>query len=274
MSRPVLPDPEKLHSTRNCELAAILYTMGFEPVDNPEAVTGDEVPGGRAGFCRFLPLCEGGRYVLSAALAHGTDPHQAAKPGTLTAPVYEPQAYMAAAFHNYRMLIEHLKEGQRLTLVPCGYLYLLQRCGRKPADTATEQELREFMRHGSTNTRFAAAMATLGFPLYTDPAEGRVALAHGKAGRVWYIGDTSLDGRWKRDERWARWNDTAWCALPENTDPIAAISDAFHNLDGFRKAMQGEGEFIRVQHGDRSIMVRRAASDATWQKAEGFLLGK
>lgn len=38
--------------------------------------------------------------------------------------------------------------------------------------------------------------------------------------------------------------------------------------------MQGEGELIRVQHGDRSIMVRRAASDATWQQAEGFLLGK
>lgn len=43
---------------------------------------------------------------------------------------------MAAAFHNYRMLIEHLQQGTGLELSPGGYLYLLQRrVGIAPGDT-------------------------------------------------------------------------------------------------------------------------------------------
>lgn len=274
MSKPVLPTPDKLHSTRNCELAAILFTMGFEPVDKPESVTGDEVPGGKLGYWRFLPLCAGNRYMLSAALAHGTDPHQAGKAATPLCPVYREQAYMAAAFHNYRLLVESLRYGTTLSLQPCGYLYIFQRAGRKPADTVSAQELADFEAHGSRQTRLAAALATLGFPLHGAADAGGVALAHGKSGRVWFIGEASLDGRWQRDERMARWVDDAWCARPGNNDPIAAMADAFWNLDHIRAALKARTEYIRVKNGDRFAMVRRSAGDATWQKAEHFLLGE
>ena len=277
MSNPILPQPDKLHSTRNGELAAILYTMGFEPVERMmDPVSGDGVPGGRLGYWRFLPICEGGRYSLAAALAHGTDPHQAAALSTPACPIYREQAYMAAAFHNYRMLIEHLQQGTGLELRPCGYLYLLQRRGGiAPGDTRSGAELAQWQRYGSRNTRLAAALATLGFTLgdiSTQP--GAWHLAHGAMPRVWAVSERSLDGRHQRSVCIAHWEDDAWCARPGNTDPIAAMADAFFNLAQIRAALKQAIEFKRIQHGGRSVMVRRNASDATWQRAESFLLGR
>lgn len=274
MSSPVLPKPEQLHSTKNCELAAMLVTMGFEPVDDAMAtVTGDGVPGGRLGYWRFLPTCTGGRFLLSAALANGCDPHQAAKHGTPLCPVYTEQAYIAAGFHNYRMLVEQLKYGTALELRPCGVLYLLQRCGTgTPPDTATAAALAEHEAHGSRNTQLAAAMATLGFTLRSaSTATPVTALSHGVIPRTWYISETSLDGRWQRDERLARWANDAWCSRPQNNDPIACMADAFFNLNQLRARLQSAAGYARVQHGKKSVLLRTDAGDAAWQKAENFL---
>ena len=55
--------------------------------------------------------------------------------------------------------------------------------------------------------------------------------------------------------------------------PIAAMADAFFNLAQIRAALKQAIEYKRIQHGARSVMVRRNASDATWERAERFLLG-
>lgn len=279
MAAPVLPAPDKLYSTRNCELAAILYTMGFEPADSPETAAGDGVPCGRLGYWRFLPLCPGNRYALAFALARGADPYQAAAPADPLHPVYQEQAYMAAAFHNSRMLAQGLRRGFALELRPCGFLYLLQPSSPRGlenglADTSDAAALAEFEACASRNMQLAAAMAALGFALHSANAPGLLAIGHGKCLRSWSIAPHSIDGRWTRDERLARWADDAWCARPGNTDPIAAMADAFFNLAAIRAALRAKSPFLRVDNGNRSVLLRASASDAAWQRAERFLTKK
>ena len=257
-------------------MAAILYTLGFEPVDKMmDQVSGDGVPGGKLGYWRFLPICEGGRYSLQVALAHGTDPHQAGKAATQLRPVYREQAYMSAAYHNYRLLIEHLQHGTRLTLRPCGYLYLLQRLGYAAGDdTRSGAELTRWQSYGSRNTRLAAALATLGFALSDTAGAQTMSLAHGAMPRIWYISARSLDGKHERYDCIRKWEDDAWCSQPGNNDPVAVMADAFFNLQQIRSSLKQADEYKRIRHGDRSVIVRRNASDATWDRAERFLLGR
>lgn len=141
-------------------------------------------------------------------------------------------------------------------------------------DTHSDAELERFLDYGSRNTRLATALTTLGFTLgdiSTQP--GAWHLAHGIMPRVWAVSERSLDGRHERSVCIAHWEDDAWCARPGNTDPIAAMADAFFNFAQIRAALKQAIEYKRIQHGARSVMVRRNASDATWERAERFLLG-
>lgn len=273
MAAPVLPAPDKLYSTRNCELAAILYTMGFEPADSPETAAGDGVPGGRLGYWRFLPLCASRRYALAFALARGADPYQACSPADPLHPVYREQAYMAAAFHNYGMLAASLRHGRPLELRPCGFLFLLLPAEARGVfeDTADAAGLAEYEAQGSRNMQLAAAMAALGFEPCCAAAPGMLGIGHGKCLRTWHFAARSADGRWERDERLARWDDDAWCARLDNTDPMAAMADAFYNLAAIRAALRAKAPYLRVDNGRRSVLLRATASEAAWQRAERFL---
>lgn len=53
---------------------------------------------------------------------------------------------------------------------------------------------------------------------------------------------------------------------------IAAMSDCMFNLRFIRDGLRGADEFIREQNGTRSAWVRKDAHEATWNKAERFLL--
>jgi hypothetical protein len=69
----------------------------------------------------------------------------------------------------------------------------------------------------------------------------------------------------------ARWADDAWCAQEGNTDPIAAMADAFWNLRHLRRSLRDARVYVQAQNGDRTVLVRRDASAETWAKAEAFL---
>ena len=273
----VLPKPEKLNGTRSCELAALLVTMGFTPADRQMSIaTGQGIPGGSLGYWRFLPEHPAKRYSLRAVIAHGLDAYQATKPNCGALPIYPEQAYIAAAFHNYRLLVESVTHGSRLRLVPCGGLFVFERvdpssrlaalaCSAEAG--ASEEELRIFRAHGTRNTELAAALATLGF----EPGSTGTRVAHELRGHVWLFPERSADGRYSLQERMARWADDAWCAQEGNTDPIAAMADAFWNLRHLRRSLRDARVYVQAQNGERTVLVRRDASAATWAKAEEFL---
>lgn len=263
----VLPKPDRLNRTKNCELAALLVTLDFTPVDRQMTLaTGQGVPGGSLGYWRFLPEHPAGRYSLRAVLKHGLNERQALQPGA-----YREQAYIAAAFHNYRLLIEQLMHGTRLRLERCGYVYIFQRVeAMAMPEECSAAELRSFLGTGTRNTELAAALATLGF----NPAgaEGAgVRIAHECRGHVWMLPDRSADGRWSLQERMHRWADDAWCGQPENVDPIACMADAFYNLRQLRLGLKHAQVYVRVQNGSRSVLVRRDASKRVLDAAERFL---
>lgn len=277
----VLPRPEKLNGTRSCELAALLVTMGFTPADNQMSVaTGTGVPGGTLGYWRFLPAHPAQRYVLRAVLSRGLDPYQASKLPARQLPVYPEQAYIAAAFHNFRMLVESVVHGTRLRLVACAWQAcpeLQARYGpvhvfeRVEAQAAPEMPgadaLRAWRAAGTRNTELAAALATLGF----EPGNVGTRVAHEARGHVWLFPAISMGGHWQLAERMARWADDAWCAQDGNTDPIAAMADGFWNLRHLRRSLKDARVYVQAQNGQRTVLVRRDASAKTWQRAEDFL---
>lgn len=268
----VLPKPEKLNGTRSCELAALLVTMGFTPADRQMSIaTGQGIPGGSLGYWRFLPDHPAKRYSLRTVISYGLDPYQAGKVRVNGTPLYPEQAYIAAAFHNYRLLIESVTHGTRLRLRPCGGLYVFEREeARGVAEMPGGDELRVLRVNGTRNTELAAALATLGF----NPGDTGTRIAHEVRGHVWLFPERSEDGRYSLQERMARWADDAWCAQEGNTDPIAAMADAFWNLRHLRRGLRDARVYVQAQNGQRSVLVRRDASAETWAKAEAFLTRK
>ncbi|MBR5887303.1 MAG: hypothetical protein IKZ07_03745 [Akkermansia sp.] len=276
----VLPKPEKLNGTRSCELAALLVTMGFTPADRQMSIaTGQGVPGGSLGYWRFLPEHPAKRYSLRAVIAHGLDAYQAAKPNCGALPIYPEQAYIAAAFHNYRLMVESVTHGTRLRLTATAWqarpdfapVYVFERVeARGVAELPGAEELRQFRANGTRNTELAAALATLGF----TPGDTGKRIAHEVRGHVWLFPERSADGRYSLQERMARWADDAWCAQEGNTDPIAAMADAFWNLRHLRRSLRDARVYVQAQNGDRTVLVRRDASAETWAKAEAFLTRK
>ena len=273
----VLPKPEKLNGTRSCELAAVLVTMGFTPADRQMSIaTGQGIPGGSLGYWRFLPDHPAKRYSLRTVIAYGLDPYQASKSTNYEVrstkyEVYPEQAYIAAAFHNYRLLVESVTHGTRLCLRPCGGLYVFEREeARGVAEMPGSDELRVLRVNGTRNTELAAALATLGF----NPGDTGTRIAHEVRGHVWLFPERSTDGRYSLQERMARWADDAWCAQEGNTDPIAAMADAFWNLRHLRRGLRDARVYVQAQNGQRSVLVRRDASAETWAKAEAFLTRK
>lgn len=276
----VLPKPEKLNGTRSCELAALLVTMGFTPADRQMSIaTGQGIPGGSLGYWRFLPDHPAKRYSLRAVIGCGLDPYQAGKVRVNGTPLYPEQAYIAAAFHNYRLLVESVTHGTRLRLKATAWqarpdlapVYVFERDeARGVAEMPGGDELRVLRANGTRNTELAAALATLGF----EPGSTGTRIAHEVRGHVWLFPERSMDGRWRLQERMARWADDAWCAQEGNTDPIAAMADAFWNLRHLRRSLRDARVYVQAQNGTRTVLVRRDASAETWAKAEAFLMKK
>ncbi len=295
----VLPKPEKLNGTRSCELAALLVTMGFTPADRQMSIaTGQGIPGGSLGYWRFLPDHPAKRYSLRTVITYGLDPYQAGKVRVNGTPLYPEQAYIAAAFHNYRLLVESVTHGTRLRLKATAWrarpelppVYVFERVDPSPRLAAlacsaeagaSEEDMRIFRAHGTRNTELAAALATLGFTPGDPPATTGYGvagtgtrIAHEVRGHVWLFPERSADGRYSLQERMARWADDAWCAQEGNTDPIAAMADAFWNLRHLRRGLRDARVYVQAQNGQRSVLVRRDASAETWAKAEAFLTRK
>ena len=88
---------------------------------------------------------------------------------------------------------------------------------------------------------------------------------------MWLFPERSADGRYSLQERMARWSDDAWCAQEGNTDPIAAMADAFWNLRHLRRSLRDARVYVQAQNGERTVLVRRDANAETWAKAEAFL---
>lgn len=253
---------------------ALLVTMGFVPADGQMSIaTGQGIPGGSLGYWRFLPQHPAKRYSLRAVLAHGLDVYQAGKSTryelrSTKCEVYPEQAYIAAAFHNYRMLVESVQHGTRLRLVRCGFLFVFERIEAAAApEMLGAAELRAWRANGTRNTELAAALATLGF----NPGATGTRIEHEVRGHVWLFPERSTDGRYGLQERMARWADDAWCAQEGNADPIAAMADAFWNLRHLRRSLRDARVYVQAQNGERTVLVRRDASAATWAKAEAFL---
>lgn len=273
----VLPKPEKLNGTRSCELAALLVTMGFTPADRQMSIaTGTGVPGGSLGYWRFMPEHPAKRYSLRAVLSRGLDPYQASKAAARQLPVYPEQAYIAAAYHNYRMLVESVVHGTRLRLVATTWpgrpdlppVYVFERVEAAAApEMPGADELRAFRAAGTRNTELAAALATLGFM----PGDTGTRIAHEARGHVWLFPATSMGGHWQLGERMARWADDAWCSQDGNTDPIAAMADAFWNLRHLRRGLRDAQVYIQAKNGQRTVLVRKDAGARVWAAAERFL---
>lgn len=279
MKKEVLPRPEKLDGTRSCELAALLVTLNFTSVDDALTVAkGDGIPGGRLGYWRFLPQHPQGRYSLGVVLERGLDAQQAGKVPTAALPVYAEQAYIAAAFHNKRLLVEHVLQGTRLRLERCGFLYVLRRVeATGVAEMAEAGVVRAMVQAGTRRTELAAAMATLGFepvPVRDGAAAGATRVTHEQTGCTWMLPEVSADGRWRLQERMAKFMDDAWCGQDDNRDPVACMADGFWNLRHLRKRLRDAQVLVRVSNGGRSVLLARDASDAQWERAADFLKRK
>lgn len=287
MSREVLPKPEKLDGTRSCELAALLVTLNFTSVDDSLTIArGDGVPGGQLGYWRFLPEHPQRLYHLGAVLERGLDPYQASKTPTPVLPVYAEQAFIAAAFHNKRLLVEHVLHGTRLRLKALTWparpelprVYVFERVdARGVEEMAGAATVRAMMQAGTRRTELAAAMATLGFeptPVRDGAAQGAARVTHEQTGCTWMLPARSADGRWELNERVARFMDDAWCGRDDNRDPVACMADGFWNLRHLRKRLRDAQVLVRVSNGSRSVLVARNATDEVWNKASNFLKGK
>jgi hypothetical protein len=276
MSGEVLPKPERLNGTRNCELAALLVTLGFEPVDRQmQVATGQGVKGGSLGYWRFLPNPPALGYSLKAVLRYGVDVRKMARAAAHE--VAGEQLWIAAGYHNFRLLVENMMHGGALRLVRLQSWnmsgpWVLQRAdgGEGMREECGMVALREFMATGTRNTELAAALVTLGFE--PDAAvTGGLKVQHEARGRVWMFAPVSVDGRWQLQERIFRWQDDIWCGQPENNDPIACLADGFYNLRQLRRGLRDAQVWVRAQNGRRSVMVKRDADASVWAKAERFL---
>lgn len=258
--------PEDLRATRNCELAALLLTLGFEQVDNRmQVLSGDGVPG-RRGVWRFLPALRSCKYVIQKVVGDGLNPRLAED---LRA--YPEQAWIAAGYHNYRLLVESVMRGSRLRRVKCGYVWLLLRAEGCAQDLRASDVADEAFVYGcSANTELVAGLATLGFDVLSGGHERRIE--HGRMAHAWCLPPVSADGAYRLDEVMARWDDAAWCARPENNHPVACLSDAFFNLRRLRAELRESDEYVRVSSGRRTVVVRRGASREFVRQAERFLL--
>lgn len=279
MNKEVLPAPEKLDGTKSCELAALLVTLNFTSVDDALTVAkGDGIPGGRLGYWRFLPQHPLGRYRLGVVLERGLDPEQAGKKSTAKLPVYAEQAYIAAAFHNKRMLVEHVLQGTKLRLERCGELYIFKRVeARGVPELAGVGEVRAMIKAGTRRTELAAAMATLGFeptPVRDGVAQGAARVTHEQTGTMWMLPEVSADGRWQLQERMAKFVDDAWCGRDENSDPVACMADGFWNLRHLRRRLRDANVLVRVTNGERSVLLAKNASEQQWARAGEFLKRK
>ncbi len=264
-------------------MAALLVTMGFVSVDPVMTVVqGDGIPGGRAGYWRFLPEHPAKKYSLAMVIRHGLNACQASPlPALMQSQgivVYPEQAYIAAAFHNKRLLVESIFNGTRLKLDRVGYLYVFRRVGAEAIpELPGEGVARELMTASTRRTEMVAALATLGFepaPLRQAPATSATMVTHEGGSVTWMLPEISKDGRWQLAERMSRYDDASWCARADNTDPIACISDAFWNLNQIRRTRCDERTLIRVQNGNRSILLPQNAPDAMKKRAADFLKGK
>lgn len=271
----VLPAPEKLDGTRSCELAALLVTLNFTPVDKQMSIaSGDGIPGGNLGYWRFLDQHPARTYSLRTVISRGLDPEQAAKTGTDVLPVYREQAYIAAAFHNYRLLVERIRTGARLQLARCGYLYIFRRVEAAAVpELPGAPMLQSLASAGTRRTELAAALATLGFEptgVRTPPA-GAATVTHEQCPVTWMLPATSADAAWQLQERMARWADDNWCAQETNRDPIACMADAFWNLRHLRRSLRDAQRLISIKNGGRSVLIAANAPQAQWDKASQFL---
>lgn len=266
----VLPAADSLHSTRNSELAAILLSLGFAPVGRSMTlVSGVGLQGGEQSFWRFVQQHPTRRYAMAAVLHHGTRADLAAALPVAGLPVYTEQAYMCAALHNRRMLVEHALHGTSLRLVPVGFLHLLQRCGsRSMPEQLPPAALAAFRACSVASNDLAATLATLGF----DPfAGGAQTIAHTPTGTCWHFPPASPGCSLSATEVENLFSDRGWCAREENTHPVACMAAVLANLATCRRAQKDASTLLRAEANGRIAWIRRDASDATWLRAEQFL---
>ena len=267
-----MPKPERLDGTGSCELAALLVTLGFEPADRQMTIaTGAGIPGGRVGHWRFLPDHPAGRYSLKMVLKYGVRAWLHAGSG-LGAP-YAEAVWISAAFHNYRLLVEHVVRGVPLEFVrggtvmpgsPAGEFFVLRRRECRQSDVT----INDVRAAGTRRTELAAALVTLGF----RPVDGGGTVIAGPGGVVWQFAGRSETGAWMLSERMARWADDDWCGTGENVDPVACMADAFWNLRHLRRGLRDAQVYVRAQNGRRSVLVRQDAAGRVWQQAARFLM--
>lgn len=267
-----MPKPERLDSTGSCELAALLVTLGFEPADRQMTIaTGAGIPGGRVGHWRFLPVHPAGRYDLRRVLKYGVRAWRYGRGGG--SDPYAEAVWISAAFHNYRLLVEHVVRGVPLTFVrggtvmpgsPAGEFFVLRRreCGQ------SDVTINDVRAAGTRRTELAAALVTLGFRL----VDGGGTVVAGPGGVIWQFAGLSENGAWALNERMARWADDDWCGRGENVDPVACMADAFWNLRHLRRGLRDAQVYVRAQNGRRSVLVRQDAAGRVWQQAERFLM--
>lgn len=256
---------ESADSVSVCEMAALLVTLGYEPVGGSMALlTGDGVGGGGKRQWRFFKLNPlDPESDLAAVLTAGVDAEKQRGPA----------AWIALAFANARALRDAIRTGSGLTWSRRGPgfgLSVLHVAAVQRRVSEVSAELAAAI--DDESVELVAAMAALGFnPLGERSAEA-VTVSHRRLpGAVWYLPPVAANGTARVSECMALYQDSAWCARENNRHPIAAIADAFYNLRVLRHA-QGL-DVVRVVHRGRKVYVGRDASDATWAKAEKFLVG-
>ena len=294
MESKVLPRPEQLNGTKDCELAALLATLGFTPADEQMSVAlGDGVPGGRLGYWRFLPEHPLRHYDLKRVLQYGTGAWQ--WPDS-----YRCAAAVTAAFHNRRLLVESVTQGTRLRLVSVaawherhgrrlrpgdaavgsalpGELYVLERVEARGVGVLPGSGELAALRGANTyNTELVGAMAALGFmPALECGEEACVCsgerVVHGSSGRQWYLPERNVTGCVELREVMAKYRSDEWCERAAYDDMVARMADGFYNLRWLRERLGAAKTYLQVKNGERVVVLTKGASARLWEHAERFL---
>lgn len=107
-----------LEETRNTMLAAALVTLGIPLAESSGGglVTGDGIiaPGGSITWC-FEPVSSDGRYRTSEMMNLWTNREWLTNPEN-----DHPLAYIACAMHNYKRLLDHVKQSVPIGLIRSG----------------------------------------------------------------------------------------------------------------------------------------------------------
>lgn len=272
---PFIGDSSAERSVSSCEMAAMLITLGFHLAPKSLAtLCGDGVRGGKRAEWSFTDVCELNRFRLRDVLtnARNIDAH----PG--------PQAYILAAFQNYRALKLSIAENisLRFNRTLHGPFILTPSSGDdNHSRDASDRELAlstahsaQFSAFGTVNTQLVAGLAALGFEPLNTPSSNSRSIADGHVLRTWFLPPTSSDGKYSLQDCIARIEDSAWCSRIENTDPRAVISDAFWNLNACRRSLSSAAGFIQAKNGNRTVLVHTHADDIEWERAERFLYSK